>query len=259
MHHQIPTSSRDGATKPQLKMFCDVKHRYKPEACGLCEVGGGAYLLPNTSLFTPRRQLWHPPALPETFPMLLVSYFLTTTHRPAAQAHGWVRAPHVPLLPSAPRSAPWRVQDEQEAVIMWSLRFMQHQKNNNKKNNKKRTQCMNEEIWILFSNWNSSEICANPFFRKLSTSYFDDFFLLSSAFVRPAGPLAPENRHICKEQLMDSERKKNSTTRPTKATESVNRRSRAQKWNLVTENWKHHRRSGQTLGLFFPNWFLWMA
>lgn len=133
MHHQIPTSSRDGATKPQLKMFCDVKHRYKPEACGLCEVGGGAYLLPNTSLFTPRRQLWHPPALPETFPMLLASYFLTTTHRPAAQAHGWVRAPHVPLLPSAPRSAPWRVQDEQEAVIMWSLRFMQHQKNNNKK------------------------------------------------------------------------------------------------------------------------------
>lgn len=207
MHHQIPTSSRDGATKTTAEDVLRCEAQIQTWGMRFVRGGWGCVSPPKYELRVCLLHSGNFDTLPPCQKHPPCSWHPIFSPRPVAprlRPTGGCEHPmsRVPPLPSAPRSAPWRVQDEQEAVIMWSLRFMQHQKNNNKKQLKK-----GPSAWMNkfgFSSQTETPLRSvqirRTFFRKLSTSYFDDFFfLLSSAFVRPAGPLAPENRHMCKE------------------------------------------------------------
>lgn len=262
MHHQIPTSSRDGGDQT-LQTTADVlRCGAQIETWGVRFVLGGWRCVSPPwfeRLFTPRQHLWHPPRrtphrtrnIPRALGILdflamkhpsrlrpTAGFESSTSHKPKIPAGS-------PPLPPTPRSAFWTLQDWCKVTITWSPRFKQQQKEKKK---------------ISFG------LCSGETETSLKSSpggcqeIIHLIFTILAAAVRPAGSSAPENPHMSKESSWwDSKRKKNITTRAANITERVNRCNGAQKGKQVTGNSKQQCKKGKVFETDCSHSFLWMA
>lgn len=260
MHHQIPTSSRDGGDQT-LQTTADVlRCEAQIETWGVWFMHGGwgcvsppryelSVCLLHGSLFdtfpgaAPPRQNhspcpWHP---------------RLSHHKASLAAEGGVRELHIPQTQD-----PWWVPTTASNTQICFLNIAGlAQSHGHVIPEVQATVKEKKTHFGLCSGETETPLKSSPGDCQDHLSYFNDS-LLSAAVVRPAVPSAPENRHMCKERGADGTQRGKRTLRLEPQT-SLTEWCGAPKWKQVTGNSKQQSKKGKMFETYCSNCFLWMA